>query len=79
MATKHTVTRGSRWYCRRSLGFPDAAVWTVRDVHVGPDLRTYVYVTSPGSRSPGHSILVEEFTRDHVPTSEGVQLNLDLV
>lgn len=55
------VEIGSQWFAKWSVGRADAMVWTVRGI-----TSHGIYITSPGSRSPGHLLSPETFTRDYV-------------
>lgn len=52
---------GSQWFAKWSVGRSDAMVWTVRAT-----TQHGVYITSPGSRSPGNLLSPKEFIRDYV-------------
>jgi hypothetical protein len=56
------IVNGSQWHAVWSRGNPNAMVWTVRGVTVHG-----VYITSPGSRSPGHLYSENDFRKLYAP------------
>lgn len=52
---------GSQWIAKWAVGNPNAYIWTVRGV-----TEHGVYITSPGSHTPGHLLSPEDFNRDYV-------------
>jgi hypothetical protein len=56
-----TIVLGSQWLAKWSVGRTDASVWTVRGV-----TEHGIYITSPGTRTPGTLCSPEDFARDYV-------------
>ncbi len=55
------ITTGMKVLAKWSAGRADAMVWTVRGV-----TEHGIYITSPGSRSPGHLLSEKDFSRDYL-------------
>ena len=58
----------TQWIAKWSQGRSDALVWTVRGVTA-----LGIYITSPGSRSPGHLLTPATFARDYVPAPQATK------